>query len=434
MKEFPFETSFWFDKEIKIAQELKDKSYVDVAVIGGGFAGLSSARSLKLKNPNLSVALIEAKHIGFGASGRNAGWISSFPPLYWLLDNFNNKTRFDEIKWATYMSRSCTNEFGKLIEQESIECNWTKTKHFLIARNALEEATLQFIMPRFISIGAQCDYYNKKQVQNIVNYPARAAIAYDIVTVQPYSLAKGLRDHCIKLGVEFFEHTHISKIERAKEGLRLTTATGTSMTAGKVILATNAYTKAVRLDVDLPSTSIQHTYMLATAPLELEMINRINQTQKPFGDASFSFYIGRIHNRRLIWNGVDRSSNATKEDDQHLPSYRKLYSEMINRFPFLKQVELESAWAGPFQQTSSDAPIVRLSKDNPDFILNIGYGGGSGINMALLSGQLTSNLVLGTESDDRDAQKFCSLLDKSSFPVMGAVRTAFGILKRIIFS
>ena len=84
MKEFPFETSFWFDKEIKIAQELKDKSYVDVAIIGGGFAGLSSARSLKLKNPNLSVALIEAKHIGFGASGRNAGWISSFPPLYWL--------------------------------------------------------------------------------------------------------------------------------------------------------------------------------------------------------------------------------------------------------------------------------------------------------------------------------------------------------------
>lgn len=434
MKEFPFETSFWFDKEIKMDQRLKDKSYIDVAIIGGGFAGLSSARHLKLKKPNLSVAIIEAKHIGFGASGRNAGWISSFPPLYWLLDNFNNKTRFDEIKWATQMSRSCTNEFGNLIEQESIDCSWTRTKHFLIARNVLEEATLQFVMPRFNSIGSQCDYYNKKQVQNIVNYPAKAAIAYDIVTVQPYFLVKGLHKHCLKLGVEVFENTPISKIERAKKGIKLTAATGATMTAGKVILATNAYTKSVRLDVDLPSTSIQHTYMLATTPLDSEFINRINQTQKPFGDASLSFYIGRIHNKRLIWNGIDRSSNATKEDDRHLPSYRKLYSEMINRFPFLKQVQLASAWAGPVQQTSSDAPIVRLSKDNPDLILNIGYGGGSGINMALLSGQLTSNLVLGTESDDQDAQKFCSLLDKSSFPVMGAVRTAFGVLKRILFS
>jgi choline dehydrogenase-like flavoprotein len=90
MQDFPFTTSFWFDSEIEIAPPLEMSRSVDVAIIGGGFAGLSAALHLKNSQPELDIALVEAKHIGYGASGRNAGWVMSLPPLYWLLDSFDN--------------------------------------------------------------------------------------------------------------------------------------------------------------------------------------------------------------------------------------------------------------------------------------------------------------------------------------------------------
>jgi hypothetical protein len=73
MNDFPFKTSYWFDSQIATSPSLSGAQFADVAVVGGGFAGLSAVQHLKSSTPNLSVALVEAKHIGFGASGRNAG-------------------------------------------------------------------------------------------------------------------------------------------------------------------------------------------------------------------------------------------------------------------------------------------------------------------------------------------------------------------------
>jgi glycine/D-amino acid oxidase-like deaminating enzyme len=106
---------------------------------------------------------------------------------------------------------------------------------------------------------------------------------------------------------------------------------------------------------------------------------------------------------------------------------------MLRRFPFLESVSLAGAWGGAVQQTTSDAPIVQRSKSNPNIILNIGYGGGSGVGMALLSGQLTTGLVLERGPIDNDAQRLRTLLANSRFPKMGPVRAAFGVLRKMVF-
>ena len=172
--------------------------------------------------------------------------------------------------------------------------------------------------------------------------------------------------------------------------------------------------------------------MLATEPLDGIVLDQISNSRKPFGDAAMSFYIGRIHEDRFIFNGIDRKSHVTADDDRHLPSFSRLYAEMIRRFPFLEAVSLAGAWGGAVQQTSTDAPIVRLSKNNPNVILNIGYGGGSGVGMALLSGRLVADLVV-ENSPDNEAQRLRALLENSRFPVLGFVRAAFGILKKMMF-
>ena len=232
-------------------------------------------------------------------------------------------------------------------------------------------------MQRYEAIGLHCEFFEKKEMAQLVGYPAIAGMAYEFVSIQPYRLARGLRQHCLDQGVRIYENTPIKTIRSTSQGVRLIAADGATLTARKVILATNAYTNSLMLDVEIPATSTQHTYMLATEPLKPDMLDRISHTRTPFGDPAFSFYIGRIHENRLIFNGIDRASRVTPEDDRHVPSLIKLHREMLRRFPFLESVSLAGAWGGAVQQTPSDAPIVHRSKSNPNVILNIGYGGGS---------------------------------------------------------
>ncbi len=433
LRDLPFTTSFWFDSSIDTSPALEGARFVDVAIVGGGFAGLSAARHVKLRAPHLAVALVEARHVGFGASGRNAGWVMSLPPLYWLLDDFEDAQRLDDIRWTTRFCRESVAEVGRLVEREAIDCDWKPSQHLLVARSALEVATLRWLAPRFEAAGVRCERHDGKQVEQLVGYPAKAALAYEIATIQPYRLAKGLRRHCIAQGVQVYENTQVTRARSTKQGVRLTTADGASLTAGKVILATNAYTKTVELDSQVPSTSTYHTYMLATEPLAEVTIDRIGRARKPFGDASVSFFIGRIQDGRLVFNGIDRASGVRPEDDRHLPSFTELHAEMLRRFPFLEAIPLAAAWGGAVQQTDSDAPVVRPAAGNPDLILNIGYGGGSGVGMALLSGRLTTDLVLGETAADGDARRLRALLGNSRFPRMGPVRAAFGVARGLVF-
>lgn len=432
-QDFPFTTSFWFDAHIETSPALTGTRSADVAIVGGGFAGLSAARHLKLTSPDTSVALLEAKHIGFGASGRAAGWVMSLPPLYWLLDDFRDPQRLSDIRWTSELCRAHIAEIGELVRREAIDCAWTPTSYFFVARNPLEVATLRWLLPRFEAIGQRCALVEGAGVRRLVGYPGAAAMAFEVVTVQPYRLARGLRQHGLDLGVEVYENTPVAQIRRTRQGIQLTTADGQSLTARKVVLATNAYTKFVDANIDMPSASTRHTYMLATEPLPPALLDRITQARVPFGDPTLSFYIGRIHEDRLVFNGIDRASQVTPEDDRHGSSFASLHREMIRRFPFLESVPLAAAWGGAVQQNSTETPIVQRSKSHPDLILNIGYGGGSGMGMALLSGRLTTELVLGDEPPDSDARRLRTLFANSRFPTRGAVRAAFGVVKRMIF-
>jgi len=151
-----------------------------------------------------------------------------------------------------------------------------------------------------------------------------------------------------------------------------------------VILATNAYTNFLMLDAAIPATSTQHTYMLATEPLKPDMLDRISQTRTPFGDPALSstsaalLRIGSYSTASIEPPGSRRRTIAI---------YRPL-SSCTGKCCGGFRSSNPSPWRGmgwAVLQTPSDAPIVRRSKSNPDVVLNIGYGGGSGVGMALLS-------------------------------------------------
>ncbi|MEW5814903.1 MAG: FAD-dependent oxidoreductase, partial [Spirochaetota bacterium] len=118
---------------------------VDIAVIGGGFAGLSSARCIKEADPSLDVALLEAEYIGFGASGRNAGFLLPTPPLAWFAHDPNEPNWKDNVRWAVSYNLQQAQELKALIERERIDCDFRPAPVIIVAPSNLQWNVLKWM-------------------------------------------------------------------------------------------------------------------------------------------------------------------------------------------------------------------------------------------------------------------------------------------------
>lgn len=106
---------------------------VDVAIVGGGFTGLWAAYYLLLADPSLSVLVLEAEHVGFGASGRNGGWVSALYPVgarVLARDHGKHATR---DQYAAL--RESVDEVGAVAAAEGIECGFHKGGTLVVATN-----------------------------------------------------------------------------------------------------------------------------------------------------------------------------------------------------------------------------------------------------------------------------------------------------------
>lgn len=430
-------TTYWnqnSENDFKILPALEKNLSCDIAIIGGGYAGLSTALELKEKYPNLNISLFEDKTLGFGASGRNGGWLVPFPPLFWLAESPKNLERHREHAFAIEYTKKNIEKLKLKIRNLIGEEDWKDTNHQLIARNRVETATLKWLKTRLDKLGFKCDYFDFDQRPQRVGYNYKACLTWQTAIINPFKVIQIFRDFCLEKNISVYENTCIAEVQSNMNPIVLKTKNNFLIHAEKVILCTNAYSDKLQIEYDSPGATIQHTYMVATEPLDQILKDKISANDQPFGDPSYFYYCGRFHKDRLLFNGVDRKSNATEEDDKYEPAYQNIYEELIRRFPLLRDQKIESAWAGPVLQTRTDAPIVKLSRANPNLVFNIGYGGGSGISMALQSGRLVRALLDPTEAENQDAIRMLNVLNSTEFPIIGSTQVVATILRKMFFN
>jgi len=116
-------------------------TYVDVAIIGGGLSGLWSAYYLSQALPSLSIAVLESKRVGFGASGRNGGWCSGFFPL--MPSELAEKFGADQALSAYRESFATLDEIERVLHKETINCAWHRGGTVQSASTALQAELLQ---------------------------------------------------------------------------------------------------------------------------------------------------------------------------------------------------------------------------------------------------------------------------------------------------
>ncbi|WP_249671661.1 NAD(P)/FAD-dependent oxidoreductase [Pseudomonas abieticivorans] len=393
--------SLWMDQldepltaRASLAADLK----VDVAIIGAGFTGLWTAYYLKRQAPNLSIAIIEGQTAGFGASGRNGGWV---------MGNLLNEDRMlaalpAEQRRASYdLLHGIPDEVGAVIEREGIACDYRKGGALYCAARYPEQETSQREWLKHLHGQGltEADYRwldtaaLAEQIR--IATPFGGIYSPHVATIQPARLVRGLARTVERMGVALYENTPVTDWQPGK----VTTA-GNTVRSHWVIPAVEGY--GVTLPplgrFQLPVQSL----LIATEPLSEQLWASIGlEHGQAFGESSRQVTYGqRSADNRLVFGarGGYQFGGRLRQDfnltDSEIGLRRYLFGEL---FPQLKDVRVTHAWGGNLGMSRRFRPHMLC--DHASGIALAGGYGGEGVGASNLGGRTLADLILQRETD-----------------------------------
>lgn len=396
-----------------------------IAIIGGGFAGLATALRIKQMQPDAGVVLIEAKSVGYGASGRNGGLMSPLPAPVWLATALNDSLH--------------ARAMGLLNAEVAKAAAWAK----LIAPGAEVTAQTLALEAKGAITDAAISHISRILAKAGIDHEMRAEAAFAkprslllaAHTINPYALVQGLAARARQLGVEIVEGSPVADISRMEEGARITLRDGRSISAATVVIATNAYTPSLGLP-EAPSAKVVHNYMLATEPLDrltLVRLTRAGQTSGQFVvelNKAYVFY--RLHQGRLVFGGIEKLRH-TEGGDLDVPRavMAGLKSHLAATLDGAAMPRIAEAWGGRFHMTATDLPVIRRSRQHPAIVWNLGYGG-TGVALSLALAPIAAALALGRKVDEPALSELDDAICSTRVPVAGALRFAAGVAGELV--
>lgn len=370
---------------------------VDVAIIGAGYTGLWTAYYLKQQAPELSVAIIEAQTVGFGASGRNGGWVMGN-----LLGDERLLSGLPEPeRRASYqLLFDIPDEVKRVIDREGIACDYRKGGAlYCAARYPEQEKSLRAHLQAFYAAGlTEADYrwLDPAQLseQLRIARPFGAIHFSHLATIQPARLVQGLARAVERLGVSIHERTPATDWRSG----HVSTPNG-QIRCRWVVPAVEGYAAAMPSlsRYQLPVQSL----MVATEPLSARVWDDIGLSEgQAFGESSRQVTYGqRSADDRLIFGarGGYRFGGRLRENfdltDSEIQLRRYLFGEL---FPQLKEVRITHSWGGNLGMARRFHPHM-LCDPAQGIALSGGYGG-EGVGASNLGGRTLADLILQRDS------------------------------------
>lgn len=377
---------------------LSEDMQADVAIIGAGYTGLWTAYYLKQQAPHLKIVILEAETAGFGASGRNGGWlIGDMLGSARMLAGLSAEARHE----AHTLLHGIPDAVAQVLQREAISCDYRKGGSlYCAARYPEQEVALRAQLQAARKLGLGEDDYRWLAPQELASQlrianPYGAIFSPHCATIQPARLVRGLADCVERLGVRIFEQ---SRVTDWQSGL-MRTAHG-SVKAHWLVPAVEGYAGSLPPlgRYQLPVQSL----IVATAPLPVHAWAQIGlEHGQAFSENSRQVTYGqRTADDRLVFGarggyqfgGRLRSDFNLKEHEVELRRY--LFGEL---FPQLRNVELTHAWGGNLGMARRFRPHMIIDR-NAGIALSGGYGG-EGVGASNLGGRTLAALILGQDNE-----------------------------------
>jgi glycine/D-amino acid oxidase-like deaminating enzyme len=360
----------------------------DFVIVGGGLTGTRTA--LGLAEHGAKVVLLEARTIGWGASGRSGGqcnpiWRKTPDMLAQLLGD-SQATRLIETTL-----KSADALFGD-IEKYGISCDGEQTGWVQAAHHRPAQTDLEHLAQAWNAAGANIDILDAAQTRT-----ATGSELYDFALfhprgghVQPLSLTRGFARTAVKFGATLFENSPVQAVTRTGDKWTVTTPNGAVRT-GQVILTTNAYSDNLwpkLRQTFLPMVSIS----LATAPLSDNLQKTVLPNAVTISDTRRAIYYARYdRDRRLVFGCV-----GSTEDAAVLGGIKRLKGGLNKVFPQLNDIEIETTWGGSIAVTPEMMP--HLHEPEPGILAALGFSG-RGIAMTSVMARTLVRKALGASND-----------------------------------
>ncbi len=392
--------SLWLDTygEYTPQPPLEGEIAVDIAVIGGGFTGVMTAYELKRAEPSLRVALLEAKTIGYGASGRNGSFAMTVVGLgFGVAPMLLGVERFKAAH--RYMMRA-VDELDDFIQRENIACDRIRPGFLRVATTRGYVKRLQEDGERMNRFGFEDIFWlTQAETRARVDSPRYLGALWEprLVLINPAKLVRAERELALRAGVEIYENTPALEIHRHSR-FEIHTPTG-KVVSEKIAFATNAYT---HLFPPLRRKQIPaFTYMVATEPLEQKHLEPIGWSgREGIEDARNLIHYYRLtpDNRLVIGGGpVGLTFANDLNADVNEAAWRHLEEHIHFLFPSLKDAQITHCWGGPFSVTVDLTPAMGYIGDQRA-VYSVGCIG-HGVSASYLNAQTLRDLLLERQSE-----------------------------------
>ena len=376
-------------EEADFCATLETTGVIDVAVVGAGFTGLSTA--LHCAEKGLSAHVIEARQIGFGGSGRNCGLVNA---ALWLPPQ---KVR--EQLGSTYGPRFIK-KFGSgpeyvfsLIEKHQMRCEVTRTGTIHAAHGPSGFIDLKERHKEWQRLGEPVDLLSREEVSTMIgtDHFHGGLLDHRCGTINPMAYCRGLARAALGAGAKISTGTRATRLSRKDNLWRVQTDNG-DIIAKAVVLGTNAYTDELWPDLNKSFTLINY-FQFATSPLGSQADAILPGKQGLWDTGQIMFNIRRDAFNRLC---VGSMGKVVGTKDNGL-SHRWAKKQIARIFPKLGPVEFDEAWHGQIAMTPDHLP--RIHELDTQLYTPIGYNG-RGITTGTMFGETMARLLTGMNRAD----------------------------------
>jgi glycine/D-amino acid oxidase-like deaminating enzyme len=393
---------YWWEAYHPTAQDPVDlPAKVRVAIVGGGYGGLSTA--LEAAKQGVDAVVLEAAELGFGASTRNGGGVSGGVNIG---KSFSGKSLDPESDRARAVLMDGSDAFAlieRLITEEGMACHWDKAGRFVGAWTPAHYAA-QAKKIALLNEVAKSDAYmiprERQREEMASDYYYGGMVVERSANLHPALYYKGLLDACRARGVPVCARAGVEKITERNGGWEVRTSRGT-VQADEVVIATNGYTGDITPELKRRVVPLA-SHIIATEELPEDLAKSLIPKRRSLADTRrvLCYYKMSPDGRRMIFGGRARFTPVTPQQSAPI-----LHRFMTDRFPQLKDAKITHAWTGNVAFTLDALPHMG-QQNRMHYLLGCN---GSGVAMMTYLGWQTARKIAGVANQP-------SAFDTEDFP------------------